>query len=63
MNRDKHRELGEVEGSLTEVVPLPEVAGGRKWVRVGSKINGSGSGFFRNFFFVNLFFLIFIIKK
>ena len=28
-------ELGEVDMSRTAVVPPPEVAGGRKWVRVG----------------------------
>ena len=33
--QDHHRELGEVEGSLNIVVPPPEVARGRKWVRVG----------------------------
>ena len=33
--KDHHRELGEVEGSRTEMVPPPEAARERKWVRVG----------------------------
>lgn len=35
-------ELGEIDRSCKRVVPPPEVAGGRKWVGVGSMINGSG---------------------
>ena len=34
-SQDHHRELGEVEGSRTAVDLPPEVAGGRKWIRVG----------------------------
>ena len=33
--QDHHRELDEVEGSRNRVILPPEVAGGRKWVRVG----------------------------
>ena len=40
--QDHHRELGEVEGSQTAVVPPPEVAGGRKWIRVGFGVFETG---------------------
>ena len=33
--QDHRREVGEVEGSRTTVVLPLEVAGGRKWIRVG----------------------------
>ena len=33
-----HGELGEVDMSRTEVTPPPEVAGGRKSVRVGFRV-------------------------
>ena len=36
--QDYHKELGEVEGSLNMVVSPPEVARGRKWVRVGFRV-------------------------
>ena len=40
--QDHHRELDEVEGSLNMVVSLPEVAGGRKWVRIGFRFFETG---------------------
>jgi hypothetical protein len=61
--------VGEVEASWSAVVPSPEVAGGGRWVRVGSsgpqpgrQLFESFSGTFRNFpEIMNLIFQFFYI--